>query len=83
MSELSKDDKAAIAMAIVLIIVIILMFVAVISHGTGVIVPDYQKICESKGGIYLDRTYQSGKYTGHYYTCVKKDSIIELDGDEK
>jgi hypothetical protein len=34
------------------------------------------KKCEAAGGIYLDRTYQSGKVTNHLYTCVKADAVI-------
>ncbi len=33
--------------------------------------------CEAKGGIYLDRTYHSGKTTSHLYTCINKDIVIE------
>lgn len=35
--------------------------------------------CEEIGGIILDRTYTSGKTTGHSYTCIKKDVILNLD----
>lgn len=38
----------------------------------------YQAECEAKGGIYLHRTYTMGKnMTGHKYTCVKKEMVIE------
>ena len=37
-----------------------------------------RQVCEGKGGVYLDRTYQSGRMTNHTYTCVKKDTIIEM-----
>jgi hypothetical protein len=37
-----------------------------------------RQICEGKGGVYLTRTYQSGKMTNHTYTCVKKDTIIDM-----
>lgn len=36
--------------------------------------------CERRGGIQLDRTYSYGKNsTGHMYTCVKKEMVIEND----
>lgn len=36
-----------------------------------------RQACEEKGGVYLHRTYSSGKSTGTKYTCVRKDVIIE------
>ena len=33
-------------------------------------VDESRQICESKGGVLLDHTVQSGKTTNHYYTCV-------------
>ena len=33
--------------------------------------------CEAKNGVYLDRTYRSGKTTSHLYTCINKDIVIE------
>lgn len=36
--------------------------------------------CEKRGGIQLDRTYSYGKNsTGHMYTCVKKEMVIEYE----
>lgn len=33
--------------------------------------------CEAKNGVYLDRTFRSGKSTSHLYTCINKDIVIE------
>lgn len=33
--------------------------------------------CEWQGGVVLDRTYVMGKTTGHKYTCIKKDVILQ------
>lgn len=36
--------------------------------------------CDLRGGIQLDRTYSYGKNsTGHMYTCVKKEMVIEYE----
>lgn len=35
--------------------------------------------CENRGGVQLDRTYTSGKSTGHIYTCVRSDIIVDTD----
>jgi hypothetical protein len=40
---------------------------------------DAKRLCESKGGIYLEHTYRSGIVTDRYYTCARKDAIIEME----
>lgn len=66
-----------------LIIVIVGSSIAVILFISGLAyyfdgkVDESRQVCESKGGVLLDHTVQSGKTTNHYYTCVKKDIIID------
>lgn len=62
-----------------LTIALFLFVVALVTMDQGIIVPDYKHICESKNGVYLERTYQSGRYRQSHYTCVKKDTIIDMD----
>ena len=37
--------------------------------------------CEGKGGVILDRTYTTSsgktKSTGHNYSCVRKDAVLD------
>lgn len=42
-------------------------------------VSGWQAACEQRGGILLQRTYQSGKYTNSLYTCIKKDVVIDYE----
>lgn len=42
-------------------------------------IPEMLTACEQRGGILLQRTYQSGKTTSSLYTCIKKEVVIDYD----
>lgn len=33
-------------------------------------------LCESKGGIQLERTYSQGRTAGHSYTCILREVVL-------
>lgn len=41
--------------------------------------PRMQGACEQRGGVLLQRTYQTGKYSNSLYTCIKKEVVIDYE----
>lgn len=65
--------------AVMIIIVVAGTFAMLMVYSQESKIPLMQTACEQRGGILLQRTYQSGKYTNSLYTCVKKDVVIDYD----
>jgi hypothetical protein len=73
---MNKQEKAFLGAILLFLIVICTLIIIDVINGNNR-VELWRQNCENKNGILLDRTYQYGKTTGHQYTCVKSNVIIE------
>ncbi len=73
---MDNNDKAVLAIVFGSSILLLAFLIFMSSKQDEKVAADRIR-CEAKGGIYLDRTFQSGKTTSHLYTCINKDIVIE------
>lgn len=71
------DDFKKLMVMVIIGYIGVVLFVCGLAYYFDSKVDESRQVCESKGGVLLDHTVQSGKATNHYYTCVKKDIIID------
>lgn len=64
---------------IVLFLTVVIGMAFLFAYEQNQYVGKLRKECDGLYGELLDRTYRSGKTTGHNYTCINKKAIIDLD----